>query len=742
MATWQKVITSGSMAQLSSLIVENIPPDLIGGNVLTYISESGKFRITGSYGGSSSYAFNSATASYVNLSNVTVGNADTASYVNLGGITIDTASYATTAQNVLGSITSASYATTAQNVLGSILNATSASYSTTAQSTLGTSSYAHNAGTASHAINTPLPTDPTFTTITTTGNISIGNQLSVTNGSTFSSGVAINSNLDVQNNFTLGTTSDLVLSSSKKSIHLINSNVNNDFSLGLPEASFIFTPKETLIHNSFINLQSPNNTIQGLRFIQTIPNTDNIISTITTNTEGTLIIEGSGNSTAGSVEFKGESTKFHGFIKPPSISTPLTVDGKFTVAGLLTSLAFTTLGQVSCGNFLTTNTSTFLNTVSINSLTSGTNMTINNNGNVNTSGSITANLFSGPLLGTASYADISTNALGTASYADTALTAVSTSGTSSYSSKSSHTLISSSADQNLEYRVILTGNEAFSTIDYKQLFIDGGNITYNPFKNTLTVPTFIGNLTGTASHATVAESINGTASYADAATTAITTSGTASYATVAQSLITGGTHTGNLTGTASHATIAESTSGTASYATNATNATTASYADTVVTASFALNIPEGLGSGGGLWYDGTTYWSSSLQANGNVTKIGIGRQPTNYSFEVNGTMAATQDVIAFMGSDRRLKDNIKPINDPIGKIKQIGGYTFDWNDNQNVYKGNDVGVIAQEIEEILPSLVQTREDGYKGVKYDKIVALLIEAIKDQQNQIDELKKLI
>ena len=104
MATWQKVITSGSMAQLSSLIVENIPPDLIGGNVLTYISESGKFRITGSYGGSSSYALNSTTASYVNLSNVTVGNADTASYVNLGGITIDTASYATTAQNVLGSI--------------------------------------------------------------------------------------------------------------------------------------------------------------------------------------------------------------------------------------------------------------------------------------------------------------------------------------------------------------------------------------------------------------------------------------------------------------------------------------------------------------------------------------------------------------------------------------------------------------------------------------------------------------
>jgi hypothetical protein len=100
------------------------------------------------------------------------------------------------------------------------------------------------------------------------------------------------------------------------------------------------------------------------------------------------------------------------------------------------------------------------------------------------------------------------------------------------------------------------------------------------------------------------------------------------------------------------------------------------------------------------------------------------------------------DVVAYYTSDKRLKDNIKPIEDPIGKIKQIGGYSFDWNDKQNTYEGTDFGVIAQEIEEVLPSLVQTREDGFKGVKYDKIVSLLIEAVKDQQKQIDELKKLI
>ena len=105
-------------------------------------------------------------------------------------------------------------------------------------------------------------------------------------------------------------------------------------------------------------------------------------------------------------------------------------------------------------------------------------------------------------------------------------------------------------------------------------------------------------------------------------------------------------------------------------------------------------------------------------------------------------MVATADVIAYVSSDKRFKDNIKPISNPIEKIKQIGGYSFDWNDNQNIHTGKDYGVIAQEIEEILPELVQTREDGYKGVKYDRIVSLLIEAVKDQQKQIDELKKLI
>lgn len=111
------------------------------------------------------------------------------------------------------------------------------------------------------------------------------------------------------------------------------------------------------------------------------------------------------------------------------------------------------------------------------------------------------------------------------------------------------------------------------------------------------------------------------------------------------------------------------------------------------------------------------------------------------SFVVTGSVQATGDIIAYASSDERLKDNIELIPQPIDKLKQIKGVSFDWN-NESEHTGHDIGVIAQDIEKILPELVATRDNGYKAVRYEKIVALLIEAIKDQQSQIDELKSKI
>ena len=101
---------------------------------------------------------------------------------------------------------------------------------------------------------------------------------------------------------------------------------------------------------------------------------------------------------------------------------------------------------------------------------------------------------------------------------------------------------------------------------------------------------------------------------------------------------------------------------------------------------------------------------------------------------------ASGDVIAFGSSDRNLKDNIQPIKNSLEKVDKIGGYTFVWNDKQDTYEGSDVGVIAQEIEEVLPEVVMTRGSGYKAVKYEKIVPLLIESIKELKQEVDEIKQ--
>ena len=101
---------------------------------------------------------------------------------------------------------------------------------------------------------------------------------------------------------------------------------------------------------------------------------------------------------------------------------------------------------------------------------------------------------------------------------------------------------------------------------------------------------------------------------------------------------------------------------------------------------------------------------------------------------------ASGDVIAFGSSDKRLKDNIQPITEPLWKVSQIGGYTFDWNDKQDTYEGHDVGVVAQEIHKVLPEVVAERSNGYLGVKYEKIVPLLIESIKELKKEVDDIKQ--
>ena len=114
-------------------------------------------------------------------------------------------------------------------------------------------------------------------------------------------------------------------------------------------------------------------------------------------------------------------------------------------------------------------------------------------------------------------------------------------------------------------------------------------------------------------------------------------------------------------------------------------------------------------------------------------------QTTTTGVAISGELTVTGDITAFYTSDQRLKNNITPIPNALNKVLSISGNTFDWNEESGK-EGTEVGVIAQEVLEVLPEVVTTRDNGYLAVHYDKIVPLLIEAVKELSGKVDELQQ--
>ena len=117
-------------------------------------------------------------------------------------------------------------------------------------------------------------------------------------------------------------------------------------------------------------------------------------------------------------------------------------------------------------------------------------------------------------------------------------------------------------------------------------------------------------------------------------------------------------------------------------------------------------------------------------------------------FTSSGAGHFDDDVVAFSnstGSDKRLKKNIKPIPYGLKEVLQINPVEYDWKEKRD--KAHDIGVIAQEIEKIIPEVVKEHEDlktekEFKTVDYGKMVSVLIKAVQEQQQQIEELKKCL
>ena len=138
--------------------------------------------------------------------------------------------------------------------------------------------------------------------------------------------------------------------------------------------------------------------------------------------------------------------------------------------------------------------------------------------------------------------------------------------------------------------------------------------------------------------------------------------------------------------------------------------------------------------------DATTYLHTTQRMH-----IGAGTDPSSIQFQVTGQIASTDNITAYYSSDISLKDNLRPIENALFKVNQIAGYEFDWNEKSHQIqqeKGHDVGLVAQEVEKVLPEVIQIREDGIKAIAYEKVVPLLVESVKELSQKVDKQSKEI
>ena len=136
-------------------------------------------------------------------------------------------------------------------------------------------------------------------------------------------------------------------------------------------------------------------------------------------------------------------------------------------------------------------------------------------------------------------------------------------------------------------------------------------------------------------------------------------------------------------------------------------------------------------------------YNNSYRNVSNKLLIANGKQSANllisgdfatHEVNINGNLHATGNVTT---SDGRLKKDIQPLTHALDAILKLQGKTYRWKEDTTFANKADIGLIAQEVEKIFPELVAENEQGYKGIAYSKLTAVLIEAIKEQQGQMTE-----
>ncbi len=144
--------------------------------------------------------------------------------------------------------------------------------------------------------------------------------------------------------------------------------------------------------------------------------------------------------------------------------------------------------------------------------------------------------------------------------------------------------------------------------------------------------------------------------------------------------------------------------------------------------------------------------SVNIRQDGNTYSLRTGGSErvstTSTASTFTGEVRATNEVTAYYGSDIAMKKNLTLISNPLEKVLSLSGYDFKWKakvlrdrggEDGYYVREKDVGIIAQEVEKVCPEIVATREDGHKAVKYEKLVPLLIESIKELTAKVTRLE---
>ena len=260
--------------------------------------------------------------------------------------------------------------------------------------------------------------------------------------------------------------------------------------------------------------------------------------------------------------------------------------------------------------------------------------------------------------------------------------------------------ISTTTSTDTTTSIVLVANQSTGN---QSPFIDSG-LSYNASNNTLTATTFVGALNNNLILNTFGTGLSGSTSYNNSGITTFTvTSNATSSGTTSGTIVSRGTN-------------GDFTAGTI----------TASLVGTATSASTAANLSFG-------------------SANQVVFKNGSNTAATSSNLTFDGNnLSVGSDIIAF-ASDERLKENIQPLENALDKVLALSGFTYNFNkigeslgfDGTITY----VGVSAQEVQAVLPEAVKPApaDSNYITVQYEKLVPLLIEAIKELKSEINELK---